>query len=199
MAIEDELRERLRKVEALFFGARWWRKDYPASPTAATFSFFAEAIGSFEAPRVRWHGAGEWRPGWTSALLIACAVSGLLLIAAFIWREGKAPGPLIDLRPFRSRPSRPAASASLSPSLCRPDALDSPLVLRDETAARSRRRGDWAEDSANRGASGARSALSHVDSRGMLLTTGILRRWAKGDRAPQSGGHLGDRCSFTTS
>jgi EmrB/QacA subfamily drug resistance transporter len=44
----------------------------------------------------------EWRAWGTSTLLIACAVAGPLLLAAFIWREGKAPAPLIDLRLFTS-------------------------------------------------------------------------------------------------
>jgi EmrB/QacA subfamily drug resistance transporter len=44
----------------------------------------------------------EWRAWGTSPLLMACAVAGPLLLAAFIWREGKAPSPLIDLRLFGS-------------------------------------------------------------------------------------------------
>jgi hypothetical protein len=49
----------------------------------------------------------QWRVWGLSAPLIACAAAGPLLLAAFIWREAKAPAPLIDLRLFRS----PAFSA----------------------------------------------------------------------------------------
>jgi Major Facilitator Superfamily len=44
----------------------------------------------------------EWRVWGASAPLIASAVAGPVLLGFFIWREGKAPAPLIDLRLFTS-------------------------------------------------------------------------------------------------
>ena len=44
----------------------------------------------------------EWRAWGPSAPLIACAAAGPILLGLFIWREGKAPAPLIDLRLFQS-------------------------------------------------------------------------------------------------
>ena len=44
----------------------------------------------------------EWRAWGPSAPLIACAAAGPILLGLFIWREGKAPAPLMDLRLFQS-------------------------------------------------------------------------------------------------
>ncbi len=44
----------------------------------------------------------QWRAWGPSAPLIACAAAGPILLGLFIWREGKAPAPLIDLRLFQS-------------------------------------------------------------------------------------------------
>ena len=44
----------------------------------------------------------EWRAWGPSAPLIACVAAGPILLGLFIWREGAAPAPLIDLRLFRS-------------------------------------------------------------------------------------------------
>jgi MFS family permease len=44
----------------------------------------------------------EWRAWGPSAPLIACVAAGPILLGLFIWREGKAPAPLIDLRLFGS-------------------------------------------------------------------------------------------------
>ena len=44
----------------------------------------------------------QWRAWGLSAPLIACAAAGPILLALFIWRESRAPAPLIDLRLFRS-------------------------------------------------------------------------------------------------
>ena len=44
----------------------------------------------------------EWRAWGPSAPLIVCAAAGPILLGLFIWREGKAPAPLIDLRLFQS-------------------------------------------------------------------------------------------------
>ena len=38
--------------------------------------------------------------GWTSPPLLMCAVGGLVLLAAFVWRERRTASPLIDLRLF---------------------------------------------------------------------------------------------------
>jgi len=38
--------------------------------------------------------------GWTSPPFLACAVGGLVLLAAFVWRERRTASPLIDLRLF---------------------------------------------------------------------------------------------------
>ena len=40
------------------------------------------------------------RWGWTSPPLLACAVGGLILLAAFVWHERRTASPLIDLRLF---------------------------------------------------------------------------------------------------
>jgi EmrB/QacA subfamily drug resistance transporter len=44
----------------------------------------------------------EWRAWGASAPLIASAVAGPVLLGLFIWRERRAPAPLIDLRLFTS-------------------------------------------------------------------------------------------------
>ena len=44
----------------------------------------------------------EWRAWGPTAPLIACAAAGPILLGLFIWRESKAPAPLIDLRLFGS-------------------------------------------------------------------------------------------------
>ena len=44
----------------------------------------------------------QWRAWGPSAALVACAVGGPVLLALFVWRESRAPAPLIDLRLFRS-------------------------------------------------------------------------------------------------
>jgi hypothetical protein len=44
----------------------------------------------------------EWRTWGLSAPLMACAAAGPILLALFIWRESRAPAPLIDLRLFQS-------------------------------------------------------------------------------------------------
>jgi EmrB/QacA subfamily drug resistance transporter len=44
----------------------------------------------------------EWRAWGPSAPLIACAAAAPILLGLFIWREGRAPAPLIDLRLFQS-------------------------------------------------------------------------------------------------
>ena len=44
----------------------------------------------------------QWRAWELSAPLIACAAAGPILLGLFIWRESRAPAPLIDLRLFRS-------------------------------------------------------------------------------------------------
>lgn len=41
--------------------------------------------------------------GWTSSTVLAGLVTGGVLLAAFIWREARAPHPLMPLRLFRSR------------------------------------------------------------------------------------------------
>jgi MFS family permease len=43
-----------------------------------------------------------WRAWGLSPSLIICAVAGPILLGAFVWREGKAPAPLIDPRLFKS-------------------------------------------------------------------------------------------------
>ena len=40
------------------------------------------------------------RWGWTSVPLLVCGVGGMVLLAAFIWRERRTASPLIDLRLF---------------------------------------------------------------------------------------------------
>jgi len=40
------------------------------------------------------------RWGWTSPPLLACAIGGLVLLAAFVWHERRTASPLIDLRLF---------------------------------------------------------------------------------------------------
>jgi EmrB/QacA subfamily drug resistance transporter len=44
----------------------------------------------------------EWRAWGASAPLIACAAAGPVLLGLFVWRERRAPAPLIDLRLFAS-------------------------------------------------------------------------------------------------
>ena len=44
----------------------------------------------------------QWRAWGPSAALIACVAGGPVLLALFVWRESRAPAPLIDLRLFRS-------------------------------------------------------------------------------------------------
>jgi len=41
------------------------------------------------------------RWGWTSPLLLACALGGAVLLLAFMWHERRTASPLIDLRLFR--------------------------------------------------------------------------------------------------
>ncbi len=41
------------------------------------------------------------RWGWTSPLLLACALGGAVLLLAFVWHERRTASPLIDLRLFR--------------------------------------------------------------------------------------------------
>ncbi len=44
----------------------------------------------------------EWRAWGLSAPLLSCAAAGPILLGLFIWRESRAPAPLIDLRLFKS-------------------------------------------------------------------------------------------------
>jgi EmrB/QacA subfamily drug resistance transporter len=41
--------------------------------------------------------------GWTSTPVLGGLVTGVLLLAAFVWRQARAPHPLVPLRLFRSR------------------------------------------------------------------------------------------------
>jgi EmrB/QacA subfamily drug resistance transporter len=44
----------------------------------------------------------EWRAWGLTAPLLSCAAAGPILLGLFIWRESRAPAPLIDLRLFKS-------------------------------------------------------------------------------------------------
>jgi EmrB/QacA subfamily drug resistance transporter len=55
--------------------------------------------------------------GWTSSSVLAGLLAGAALLAAFVWREARAPHPLMPLRLFRSRSFTVANIAGLAFSL----------------------------------------------------------------------------------